>query len=75
MGAGENLVMGVYDKWTDAELLEEADERQLNSEEAKMLDSMMKQSKYRGLTPRQRGWLITLLENAHQDEDDGGTFD
>lgn len=74
-----------YDRWSDAELLEEADDRGLNSSEASMLDSMMHQSGFRRatagtssgpystskpLTGKQRAWLVNLLETTSQAEDD-----
>ncbi len=63
---------------TDAELLAEADTRELNSWESNALDSMMKwadfdpktkQAKGHPLSPNQRAWLCKLLENTSKADD------
>lgn len=71
------MIGGTYDRWRDDELLEEADERDLNSKESDMLDSMMQQVGYdpktkrcgRALTYKQRAWLINLLETTTEARD------
>lgn len=67
----EGMSPSKHQGWLDSELLEEADERSLNSVESNMLDSMMKQSGYDPktkkarypLTVRQREWVIKLLDD------------
>ena len=66
-----------YLTWTDSELLEEADERELNTVESEMLNSMMTaagldkltHTTMRPLTPRQRAWLERLLHSTHPARD------
>ena len=60
------LVNKVFHNWTDEDLLEEADQRDLNSTECEMLDSMMKQAERRALTTRQRKWLYGVLETRSE---------